>query len=850
MGKQYRLYLTILTCWLICSHSSKAAEIWVSAAGSDKNPGTKEKPVSSIHMALRMGRELRRLNDPSVAGGIRIILRGDVYRLDESLFVRPEDSGNPSSPTIIEAAPGEHPVLSGGVRVSKWQLATGVIWGLPERAKGNVWVADVPLKGGSPVDFRQLWIGDHKAVRAKDASGASMNRIVSWDHASESCLIPLPQIKGLSEAEGLEMFIHQWWAIAILRVKSIEMEGKNARLRFHQPESHIQSEHPWPAPWISSKTGNSAFYLSNAIQFLDEPGEWFFDKKNRKVYYWPRKNEDLSKAVVTVPFLETLVKMEGTADRPVSHVYFKGISFQHSGWLRPSKAGHVPLQAGMFLLDAYKLKVPGTPEKKNLENQGWTGRPEAAVEVSFSSHTGFEGCRFEHLASTGIDLRRGNQKDRIEGSLFKDIGGSAILAGVFSDESFESHLAYNPADQREVTAHTEIQNNLITDVTNEDWGCVGIGAGFVKGIKIEHNEINEVSYSGISVGWGWTKDINVMNNNVIRANKIHHYGRNMYDVAGIYTLSAQPGSSIIENYIDSIYKAPYAHDPHHWFYLYTDEGSSYFTVKDNWCPAGKFLQNANGPGNVWENNGPQVTDSIRLAAGLQEKYKDLLRFSVPAKGEINSVYAHVDGQGSKPQAIEISAKPDKRLDFSSIADICRQHGIATNSIFQWDNHVVIFDDFLNDSEKMQKKLALRFPDAVVKSYNTPFYSFSRKERCNDTRQASEWDDILLTANLVADEGLQKEYMDYHAAQFKKWPEVAKGFCNADFQRLLLFRNVKQLLLVISIPKGKNLDELNPLTTENNPRVDEWNALMKKYQEGIPGTKPGEVWVELKGNDGL
>lgn len=839
------IFIAVAVLSLAWGLSATAAEIWISPAGNDKNPGTKEKPVASARIALRMARELRRLNDPSVAGGIQIILKKGTYNLSEPIFVRPEDSGTPSSPTVIRSEAGGRAVLSGGIGIKAWRKAAPVIPGLPEKAKGNVWVADAPVSGGDLLNFRQLWVNNRKAVRARDLNAPQMNRILSWDKASESCRIPLPQVKGLENAEGLEMFIHQWWAIAMLRVKTIEPEGKSARLSFYQPESHIQSEHPWPAPWISEKTGNSAFFLSNAIQFLDEPGEWFLDRKNRKLYYWPRKEEDLAKAEVVVPVLETLVKIQGTAERPVSYITFKDVAFQHTGWLRPSKAGHVPLQAGMYLLDAYKLKVAGTPEKKNLENQGWVGRPESAVDVSFSNHTAFEGCNFEHLASTGLDLKRGNLNDRIEGNLFKDIGGNAILAGTFSDEAFESHLAYNPADLREVTAGTEIVNNLITDVTNEDWGCVGIGAGFVRDIKIEHNDISEIAYSGISVGWGWTKDINVMRNNVIRANRIHRYGRQMYDVAGIYTLSAQPGSSITENYVDSIYKAPYSHDPHHWFYLYTDEGSAYFTVKDNWCPAGKFLQNANGPGNVWENNGPEVADSIRLAAGLQVKYKHLLKYIAPVSGEINSVYSHIEGQGAKPRAIEIAGKEGKPLDRAFIREVCRQHGIASNSIYQWNNRVVIFDDFLNDSEKMQKKFAEKFPDAEVKAYETPFYVFSKKDRCTGGAATSEWDHVLLTANLTVDGTLQKEYMEYHATQFNKWPEVSKGFCNADFQQLLVFRTGRQLLLVISIPKGKSLDQLNPLTTKDNPRAVEWNALMKRYQEGIEGTKPGEVWVEME-----
>lgn len=129
-----------------------------------------------------------------------------------------------------------------------------------------------------------------------------------------------------------------------------------------------------------------------------------------------------------------------------------------------------------------------------------------------------------------------------------------------------------------------------------------------------------------------------MKENKIIANKIHHFGKHNYDCGGIYTLSAQPGSLISENYIDSIYKASYAHLPEHWFYLYTDEGSSYITVKDNWTPSEKFLQNANGPGNIWSNNGPQVNNTIKEAAGLQPAYHYLLKekMIIDNKHSINS----------------------------------------------------------------------------------------------------------------------------------------------------------------------------------------------------------------------
>ena len=76
-------------------------------------------------------------------------------------------------------------------------------------------------------------------------------------------------------------------------------------------------------------------------------------------------------------------------------------------------------------------------------------------------------------------------------------------------------------------------------------------------------------------------------------------------------------------YISDITPSPFVPDPQHWFYLYLDEGSSGITVRDNWCPAEKFLKNANGLGNLWTNNGPQVYETIKNAAGLEPAFQDL-----------------------------------------------------------------------------------------------------------------------------------------------------------------------------------------------------------------------------------
>ena len=812
---------------------SQRTKVFVAVNGNDLNVGSAASPKASLHAALRQVRELRRLHDPSIQHGADIVLLDGTYQLDETVLVRPEDAGTAASPTYILAADNAKPVLSGGIPIKNWRKVTGKLPGLDPAISSRVLTADIPFVGGNPFQFRQLWVNGTKAVRARDRNGDSMSRILSWNKAEQACWIPVDRKRMPAIANAMEMVIIQWWAIANLRIKNILIQGDSAKLSFHQPESRVQSEHPWPAPWISKETGNSAFYLVNDISFLDEPGEWYADTRSNKIYYFPRINENINTINVVAPYLETLVRMEGSADHTISHIHFKGITFSHTGWLRPSQQGHVPHQAGMYMLDAYKLKQPGTPDKKTLENQAWVGRPAAAIKALFVSNTSFEDCRFEHLASTGLDYEQGSKNDLIRGNLFKDIGGTAVLAGIFSDEATEVHLPYNPADERVLCDGISIHNNVINDVTNEDWGCVGIGAGYVRNAAITHNEICDVNYMGISVGWGWTKTINAMRNNLVQANYIHHYGKQLTDVAAIYTLSAQPGTIISANRIDSIYKAPYAHLPEHWFYLYCDEGSSYMTVRDNWTPSEKYLQNANGPGNTWQNNGAAVADSIKHAAGVEPAFRHLLdAVTINRKWPVTK---------EKPFVLELIT--DAETDAAAVKVLLMKSNVDTQALYIWKNHYVIYGR-VQDLYVLRDRLRSNFAGAQVKVYEDLVYEFNR-DRCGDTHTAASWDHILLTADLVADPKLQAEYVAYHATQFEKWPEVAKGFCNASFQQLRVFRNGQQLMLVISIPKGASLDQLNPKTTENNPRVDEWNALMKKYQTGIAGTKPGEVWVFLQ-----
>lgn len=634
-----------------------AGDIYVSPTGSDKNAGTEEAPFYTLDRAMKQAREWRRLKRPEVTGGIFIRLADGVYPRRTPLFVRPEDSGTPESPTVV-CAMGEKakPIVSGGVAVSGWKQGCDDSR-IRKDLRAKIWTAEAPIIGNRRVETRQLWVNGNKALRASQFADGVMERMIDFNPEEQTITIPSASIPTmfamatkpsnstklsnstqpsatkpvksalsanenqenkdltwLENASQLEMMVHQRWAIAILRVKSIEVKGEHSIVRFNDPESQLEFAHPWPQPVIGGEKGNSSFCLTNALELLDQPGEWFQEYPSGKIYYYPRPEEKMETAEVIIPALETLMAVDGTLERPVKHIRFEGITFAHSSWMRPSLQGHVTLQGGFPLIDAYKLHEPGLPEKAELENQAWIARPETAIRIKGGEHIDFHQCTFQHLASTGLDYEWAVSASTVSDCLFTDIGGTALLIGTFPDRGFETHVPYIPKREQELCSNITIRNNLINDATNEDWGCVGIGAGYVRDIDISHNEVCHLNYSGICVGWGWTALESGMKNNRIEANYVHHFARQLYDAGGLYTLSNQPGSVMRNNRIEHLTNAPYATNDRA-FYIYLDEATDGYTMENNWCPEERFDSNRPGKKNVWKNNGPQVADSIKNKAG-------------------------------------------------------------------------------------------------------------------------------------------------------------------------------------------------------------------------------------------
>lgn len=534
--------LTILSTLLLTLLTSlSAGDIYVSPNGNDRGDGTQTTPLKTIHQALRQAREWRRLGDNRVTNGINIILLAGTYKMDEPLFIRPEDSGTEDAPTIIRSKEGEMAVLC-----------------------------------GDPMQHHQ---------QLYPATG--MERMTDFDKENRTITIPKKAVSALKEyllrtkgnklmtpSEPLEMVVHQRWAIAILRIKDIQVKGKLAMVSFLEPESRLEFEHPWPQPIINGEKGSSSFLI--------------------------RKTEQRDG-------IEQLVIIQGTEQQPVEYIHFEDVVFENTCWNRPLHKGHVTLQGGFPIIDAYKLAQEGLPWAATLENQAWIERPVAAVSVTNARHVDFSGCRFRNLASTALDYVTGISDCSIIYNQFEHIGGTAILAGSFAESPREVHCPYT--DLARQCQRLLIHQNTVIDASFEDWGAVAIGAGYVCNTSITDNIINHVNYSGICVGWGWTPKNTGMHHNIIAGNKVTDFARQLYDAGGIYTLSNQPNSVIENNVIDSLGIAPYATNDRG-FYIYLDAETNGYTIRNNWCPEQKFGDNHPGEAVVWENNGPEVEKLI------------------------------------------------------------------------------------------------------------------------------------------------------------------------------------------------------------------------------------------------
>lgn len=520
------LLLSILTL------TATAGDIYVSPTGNDRANGTKDAPLQTIQRALRMAREWRRTSDARIEGGINIRLEsGAAFVLDEPLYLRPEDSGTKDSKTVITSTAQTKATIAGAKQYTP-------LFAYPER----------------------------------------MQSMLAFDKDNETITIPASAVPQ-EGCNGAYMLVHQRWAIALLRIKDVRIEGNKAVVSFRNPESRWEFAHPWPQPVFDGDRGVSVFAIVKP------------DCKSH------------------AEMLNRLVTVEGYEAERVHDITFENVAFANASWLRPMRSGHVTLQGGFPIIDAYKLtENEGLPWAAGLENQAWVDRPEAAVSLAWAERVNFTNCQFSHLASTALDYTIGCREISICDNRFTDIGGTAIMAGSFGEGPTEVHRPYGMTISGTkgtldhiFTENIIMKNNVISDATNQDWGAVGIGCGYVRDVTIEANRVEHVNYSGICIGWGWTPDDTGMRNNRIVGNHVSDYARQLYDAGGIYTMSNQPNSIITGNVVSAPFAAPYATN-FRAFPIYFDACTDGYTVKGNTLMTSSLLKEKYG----YNNPGPAM----------------------------------------------------------------------------------------------------------------------------------------------------------------------------------------------------------------------------------------------------
>jgi hypothetical protein len=578
--------------------------LYVAPDGDDANPGTLAAPLRTVARA----RDLVRTRNSGMTADITVYLRGGTYAQTSTLTFGNADSGSGGYYVRYLAYPGERPLITGGQPIKGWKLSD---------ATNNLHSASA-----GPSAFRQLYVNGSKAVRARSpnllANGAAnFNKTTGADKNAHTVSVASSAVANWSNLTKVEMHLMTAWSDNTLRLASLTPSGNNTLVRFQSTEDALLFVRPFPGLGASEW-----YYFENALEMLDLPGEWYLDETTHVVTYKPRAGEDMATAVAIAPVVETLVSVKGASpSTPVSYLWFQGLTFAHTTYLRPSQFGFLNGQTGQYTLTA------------EANNNQTVGRPVAGVSVSNAHHIRFERNLFTQMAATGLDFVSGTHDDMIIGNVFTDIGGNGISVGKFTaDETTEYHIPYNPSDKNEICTQDTIRNNYINGVTTEFQGGAGIVCGYPAYITIEHNEVAHTNYMGISVGYGWTTAENAMTNNTINGNRIHHVAEILAGGAGISTMSNQgPASQILYNYLHDFGDSPWADHPA--LGLYLNQGTAGYTVAHNLMvnTPGTEISLSAGANLVTDNwASPSGAENTLATAGIEPAYADIKSLTLPA----------------------------------------------------------------------------------------------------------------------------------------------------------------------------------------------------------------------------
>jgi len=559
--RRSQLILLIALCMGWCASGNAAepmqGDFYVAQDGRDDGPGTAERPFAT---PARARDAVREKIAAGLDGDLTVLIRGGTYFLDVPLVFGSQDSGSEEH-SITYAAWGEKtPLLSGGRPLNGW------------RSSGKkLWTIDLPQVKAGKWHFRQLFVEGRRAVRARSPNKNAEEYCwrltaaqLTPDLSSHTLTLGPGKLQRWNHLDEVEAVVLKNWATMHKRVEQVDPATGLVTLK---------------GPHVKYFGGNRAragggCFFENALEMLDEPGEWYLDRHTGRLTYWPRSGEDMTRAEAIAPRLTHVVEIAGTPQRPVRNLHFRGLAMAHNRVPLPAEGHHG--RQGAFRYGA----------------SGVTGGLPCLVRWSGAERCSLVASQVAHSGGNGLGLQQRCRHNRIEGNIVFDTAGNGIDVG-------------GPDDEKLVPRNNRIANNYVHHCGAVYYGACAIRAGFAQRTLIEHNLVCEHPYTGISIGWSWNASPTVAREYIVRHNHVYNVMKRVCDGGAIYSLGYQPGTVLLANHLHDVHRSRYAiAAPNNGIFF--DEGSKGYLVEDNviYNTAGKPVRhNRNQPeGHTWKNN--------------------------------------------------------------------------------------------------------------------------------------------------------------------------------------------------------------------------------------------------------
>ena len=555
------------------SAAAPAAEIFVAPDGDDSNPGTLDAPLRTLAGARDAVRRIK----GSAGGDIAVYFRGGTYRMTEAVTFGVEDSAPDGTQIIYQAYEDEKPVFSGAVPVTGWT-----------KYNDKLYVADLDRD----YKLRNFYVNDHRANMGSVGAGAkggygeynirAGQADWAWDSGKKSDGIvysagDIPAVE--SNKDDLEVVNGTTWNENIVCSRDVRYENGNMILLMQQPYGSIAQTPGWGAGF--SCGGWHTLY--NAFSFVKQPGQFYFDKTEHKIYYYPYDWEDMSNADAEAPVAEQLVVIAGESNsNRVKNLTFSGLTFAHTDYQLTNVAG----SHGKTTCQAAQTYTAFADSNWHSKKYEMVDTLPAMIHVTNSDNITFTGNVIKHTGADGLSMTNDVINSRIAGNFVTDITSSGITIGhpqhIYIGDGNGSNREKFPSGVEGVCKNDIIEDNLLYNISvvHGFGGCAAITVYFADSVQVLRNQVENTAYNGIHLGWGWCnfKDSETCRDNKICNNRVINCLNRLHDSGGIYTIGQMPGTVINENYVQGI-PAGRAGAPT--YGLHNDEGTAWIEENDN-----------------------------------------------------------------------------------------------------------------------------------------------------------------------------------------------------------------------------------------------------------------------------